>query len=53
MPRYIVQSEAQSWFVVDTLSARVIKKYSSSETASEVAECKNWDEDQEIFAEFG
>jgi hypothetical protein len=52
MPRYIVRSEGQSWLVVDTLSTTVIKEYSYEESASEVAECKNWDEDQEIFAEF-
>ena len=50
MPRYIVRSENQSWFVVDTLSAKVIKEYSYEATAQEVAECKNFDEDQEIFA---
>lgn len=53
MPRYIVQSADQAWFVVDTLSAKVVREYSSGVTAEEVAECKNWDEDQEIFAEFG
>jgi hypothetical protein len=52
MPRYIVRSGDQAWFVVDTLSAKVIKEYSYEDTALEVAECKNWDEDQEIFAEF-
>ena len=53
MPRYIVRSENQSWFVIDTLSSTVLKEYSSDKKANEVAECKNWDEEQEIFAEFG
>jgi hypothetical protein len=41
MPRYIVRSEDQAWFVVDTLSARVIKEYSYEAKAQEVAEMKN------------
>lgn len=53
MPRYIVRSEDKLFFVIDTQSATVIKKYSSSETAAEVAELKNFDEDQEIFDEIG
>lgn len=52
MARYVVRSENQQWFVVDTLSSTVIKEYSSDEIANEVAECKNWDEEQQIFAEF-
>ena len=52
MPRYIVRSEDKSWFVVDTLSARVIKEYSYEAKAQEVAEMKNEDEDLGVFAEF-
>lgn len=50
MPRYIVRSEGQSWFVVDTLSTKVIKEYSYEATATEVAELKNEDEDLGVFA---
>jgi hypothetical protein len=50
MPRYIVRSGDKSWFVVDTLSARVIKEYSYEATATEVAELKNEDEDLGVFA---
>ena len=53
MKRYIVRSEDQSWLVIDTLTTKVIKQYSFESKATEVAECKNWDEEQEIFAEFG
>ena len=53
MPRYIVRHEDKSWFVVDTLSAQVIKEYSFEDTAAEVAECKNYDEELAIFNEFG
>jgi len=53
MKRYIVRSENQSWFVVDTLSSTVVKEYSFEEAALEVAECKNFDEELEIFHEFG
>lgn len=50
MPRYIVRSGDQSWFVVDTLSAKVIKEYSYEDTALEVAEMKNEDELNGTFA---
>lgn len=53
MARYIVSTEGKSWFVVDTLKSAIIKEYSSSDEAREVAECKNYDEEQEIFSEFG
>jgi hypothetical protein len=53
MKRYIVRTEGQSWLVVDTFAARVIKEYSYEEAALEVAECKNYDEELEIFNEFG
>lgn len=53
MARYIVRNENSAWFVVDTIADRVVKEYSYEETALEVAECKNFDEEQEIFAEFG
>ena len=52
MARYIVREENSSWFVVDTIAGRVIKEYSSDTTALEVAECKNFDEEQKIFPEF-
>ena len=52
MPRYIVRSGDQAWFVVDTLSAKVIKEYSYEAKAQEVAEMKNEDEDLGVFAEF-
>jgi hypothetical protein len=50
MPRYIVRSEDKYWFVVDTLSAKVIKEYSYESTATEVAELKNEDELNGTFA---
>jgi hypothetical protein len=57
MTRFTVELHSyegiSQWFIVDNLSSTVIKKYSSAKRASEVAECKNWDEEQEIFAEFG
>ena len=50
MPRYIVRSGDQAWFVVDTLSSKVIKEYSYEAKAQEVAEMKNEDEDLGVFA---
>ncbi len=50
MARYIVRSEDQAWFVVDTLSAKVVKEYSFEAKAQEVAEMKNEDEDLGVFA---
>ena len=53
MKRYVVCSQDKSWLVVDTLSDKIVKIYSSESTAREVAECKNLDEELEIFHEFG
>jgi hypothetical protein len=50
MPRYIVRNQDQLWLVVDTQSETVVKKYSSDEAASEVAEMKNEDELNGTFA---
>lgn len=61
MSRFVVKVDKSQdsnpiWMVIDTLSSDVVKKYSNSDAeirALEVAECKNWDEDQSIFAQFG
>jgi hypothetical protein len=50
MPRYIVRSGDRAWFVIDTLSAKVIKEYSYESTATEVAQLKNEDELNGTFA---
>lgn len=44
------ESKVTEWLVVDTLTDSIIKKYPVQSKASEVAECKNWDIEQKIFA---
>ena len=44
------ESKVSEWLVVDTLTDSIIKKYPVQSKAREVADCKNWDVEQKIFA---